>query len=328
MSDPETGRYKIGSLSRITGLKPELLRAWQRRFSLFEPERTEGHQRLFTPDDLRIAVHVRDLLASGRSIGAVARRGRAELLSEARALHPELGNRALEPISFPPPARGPAPVPVTDPSEWRTLVDELVAGAIAIDPVRVTAALDRAFAHEPGEPVLSQLVEPAMQRIGDLWQRGECSVAGEHLVATAVRERLGMLIAASAPPVGGAAPEALVACAPDDPHENGALVVAARMVWGGWRVTWLGPALPIADLDKACRSIRPHAVYVSATLPDCFEAARPALLAFARRWRGAFELVVGGQGVPPEDPELTEAGARVSARWIPPARPEGWTPEG
>ena len=67
----EAGRFKIGALSRITGLKPELLRAWQRRFQLFEPERTQGGQRLYTPDDLRVAVYVRDLLARGRSIGAV-----------------------------------------------------------------------------------------------------------------------------------------------------------------------------------------------------------------------------------------------------------------
>ncbi len=40
--------YKMGTLARITGLAPVLLRAWERRYGLLAPERTEGGHRMYT----------------------------------------------------------------------------------------------------------------------------------------------------------------------------------------------------------------------------------------------------------------------------------------
>ena len=40
------GPYKIGTLSRLTGFSPALLRAWEKRFGLITPERGEGLQRV------------------------------------------------------------------------------------------------------------------------------------------------------------------------------------------------------------------------------------------------------------------------------------------
>jgi MerR family transcriptional regulator, light-induced transcriptional regulator len=308
----DDGRYKMGTLSRMTGLKPELLRAWQRRFSLFEPERTEGGHRLYTPDDLRVAVYVQELLSAGQSIGEVARRGRPTLVAEARTR----GRSVVEPARDAASAgRRRAAVDVSD------LVDTITGAAVAIDADALDEALDQATEGLDVEAFLSFVVGPASRRIGDLWERGECSVAGEHLASSMFRAGLLRLLAAAQPPLGAAAPEAILACAPGDYHENGALTAAIRLAGLGWRVVWLGGSTPLADLDKACRTRRPHAVYLSCTLSGSFAESRDALVGFARRWSGAFELVVGGQGVPEEDVELSETGVRLSRQWIAPTAP-------
>ncbi len=309
MHTSRSGRYKIGMLSRLTGLRPELLRAWQRRFGLFEPERTEGRQRLYTSDDLQLALYLRQLTEAGQSIGVIAGRGRAALLREAPPLPSELD------AGRSPAAGMPTLSIVTD---LGAVCDAVVQGAVAIDPGAVGSALDRGLAAATVEAFLSSVVEPASRRIGDLWARGECSVAGEHMASSLIREQLLRLLREAAPPAGRAAPEAVVACAPDDYHENGALAVAVRLARLGWRVTWLGAATPIQDLDKACRTLRPHAVYLSTTRTSGLDACRAELLAFVRRWTGAFEIIVGGQGAPDADDELTSAGARLSASWTPP----------
>ena len=46
------GPYKIGTLARLTGFSPALLRAWERRFGLITPERGDGRQRVYGDDDL------------------------------------------------------------------------------------------------------------------------------------------------------------------------------------------------------------------------------------------------------------------------------------
>ena len=44
----ESGRYKIKTLSEMTGLGQALLRAWERRYGLLQPQRTPGGHRLYT----------------------------------------------------------------------------------------------------------------------------------------------------------------------------------------------------------------------------------------------------------------------------------------
>ncbi len=312
MNEHAAGRYKMGTLSRRTGLKPELLRAWQRRYGLFEPERTEGGHRLYTDDDLRVALYLRDLIARGRSVGELAQRGRATLLGEAR-----------EAVSQLPSAAGPSvPPPLTE-TQARVLCEAIVQGAVSIDAEALTVALDRATASLSAEEFISWIVSPASSRIGDLWADAECSVAGEHLVSSMLRDRLLRFLEKTRPPRGRTSNEVVVACAPDDFHENGALVTAVRLAALGWHVLWLGAATPVDELDKACRRLRPHAVYVSCTMPEAYTRAREELLAFARRWQGAFEIVIGGQGAPEADGELTATGARVSIRWSAPVTEVG-----
>ena len=316
--DANDARFKMGTLSRLTGLKPELLRAWQRRFALFEPERTEGGHRMYTPDDLRIALYVQRLLGDGRSIGEVASQGRPALLTEARAaIASPLGGR-------PAAALAPTQSLALGPSALAEITDRIVSAAVALEPEALAAALDEALDGSTTETFLTDVVTAASHRIGALWAQGTCSVAGEHLASAMIRERLLRLVRVGAPAAGGTAPEVVVACAPDELHENGALVTAVRLGLLGWRTTWLGAATPVPDLDKVCRTRRPHAVFVSVTGQDRFAASRDALLAFARRWRGAFELVIGGQGVPVSDGAFTDAGARMSPGWTPPGRPPGW----
>src|SRR5436190_1554714 len=43
---------RIGELSRRSGVSPELLRAWERRYGLLRPERSSGGLRLYSSSDL------------------------------------------------------------------------------------------------------------------------------------------------------------------------------------------------------------------------------------------------------------------------------------
>jgi DNA-binding transcriptional MerR regulator len=75
--------HKIRTISERTGFSPGLLRAWERRYRLLEPVRLEGGHRLYSDEDLRILMRIRDLLDEGRSIGELAALGREALLAQA-----------------------------------------------------------------------------------------------------------------------------------------------------------------------------------------------------------------------------------------------------
>ncbi|MFA0439968.1 hypothetical protein BCU70_00805 [Vibrio sp. 10N.286.49.C2] len=63
--------YAIREVADITGIKPVTLRAWQRRYNLIQPERTDKGHRLYTQSDIEKIKCVQGWLAKGVSIGKV-----------------------------------------------------------------------------------------------------------------------------------------------------------------------------------------------------------------------------------------------------------------
>jgi DNA-binding transcriptional MerR regulator len=101
----------MATVSRLTGFKPDLLRAWESRHQLLAPERGPGGQRLYSDKDVAVLHSVRALLAEGRSIGEIALMGRRRLAELARdgvtpregSAHRE-GGAHRQPSAPPPPA--------------------------------------------------------------------------------------------------------------------------------------------------------------------------------------------------------------------------------
>src|SRR5205085_2625955 len=77
--------FRIRSASRLTGLSPEVIRAWERRYALLSPQRTDGGYRVYTADDLDVLRGAKSLVSAGQSIGDVARLPRDRLLAEGRS---------------------------------------------------------------------------------------------------------------------------------------------------------------------------------------------------------------------------------------------------
>ena len=292
------GKYKMGTIARMTGLSPALLRAWERRHGLLDPERTGGGHRLYTEDDLAVLRQVKRLVDEGRSIGEVAVLGRQELLARSGAsLRPDRSDGA--------------PTTAGGPAELVRLLEAIVEAAVDIDQARLERSLDAAFALVSPEFVVSQVLEPAARRIGELWVEGRCSVAGEHMASSAFILRLQKLLENTNRILGDASPQVVTACFPDELHEVGALVVAYYLTLNSLRVVHLGAALPFEDLERAIDVLHPYGIYLSVTREAVFQAHRPRLLELVRRRNGGLAMMLGGQGVRAGDTELEELGVRI-----------------
>lgn len=64
--------YKIGAVSRITGIGSETLRAWERRYEAVIPSRTESGDRNYSREDVAKLLLLKSLVDSGISIGTIA----------------------------------------------------------------------------------------------------------------------------------------------------------------------------------------------------------------------------------------------------------------
>ena len=268
------GPYKIGTIARLTGFSPALLRAWERRFGLMSPDRGSGRQRVYGEDDLALIRRVRTLIDEGRTIGEIAQLGRHSLLAGAAVPDAVVASAGAE-----------------------DLRQRIVAAALSLDARGVADALDQAFAVMAAERAVSDVIEPAAVEIGDLWKAGRCSVASEHLISDLFMHRLGRLLDAAQPP-GAEAPRVVAACFPDEDHQLGLRIVAWHLARHGLRVTYLGAAMPLEDLARACRKSRAQAILLSVTRQSLFKRYQHDVIKLLPG-SSADLLFIGGQGVPP-----------------------------
>lgn len=69
--DPEP-MYRIGTVSRLTGIATVTLRMWERRYNVVDPGRSSGRNRLYSRDDIARLALIKRLVDAGHSISTVA----------------------------------------------------------------------------------------------------------------------------------------------------------------------------------------------------------------------------------------------------------------
>jgi DNA-binding transcriptional MerR regulator len=268
------GHVRIGELSRRSGVSPELLRAWEHRYGLLRPTRSDGGFRLYSPQDERRVAVMQSQLERGLSAAEAARAALdEEIVPAARAQTPVLERS----------------------------VGELRAALDAFDESAAQSALDRLLSGFSVEVVLREVVLTYLRELGDRWERGEASVAQEHFASQVLR---GRLLGLARNWDRGAGPRAVLACMPDEQHDLGLIAFGLGLRDRGWRITFLGPDTPLDTLTDAVTTLEPEVVVLTATTPDRFESGRDALRRLAR----GVPLYAAGAGALPAF--ATDIGAR------------------
>ncbi len=141
--------------------------------------------------------------------------------------------------------------------------------------------------------VLAQLVQPAMEHVGDKWECAELTVADEHLATTIAHQVLStvyerLLVA----PIDSRG-RVLLATAEADHHALGLRMVADVLEGAGYQVIHLGADVPTAALLDAVARHRPSVVGLSATLSTSVPAVDYLVAELAERAPDV-HVIVGG----------------------------------
>lgn len=267
MSD--TAALRIGEVAMRTGVTVATLRAWERRYALLEPERTNGGHRLYSERDVARVRQVSRLIEEGWSAAAAARHVRrnanAPVLSTATA----------------------------DSDVIDAFVDRLRRAIDGLDSASVDAAFDEILARIDVPRAIDEVILPVLHTLGDGWETDPCVVAREHFATHAVRARLQRLLRAASNDGG----RTCVAAAPEnEEHDLGLLCGAVIAAEAGWRVYYLGPRTPTTALLEAVLELRPQVVLLGAV----FREHALELLSDEPDLRPA-GVVLGGPGFAPED---------------------------
>jgi MerR family transcriptional regulator, light-induced transcriptional regulator len=266
----ERSVLRIGEVARRTGVTVPTLRAWERRYGLLDPARTNGGHRLYSDDDVERVRAMQRLLNDGWSASAAAR----EVLSE------------------------PTPVTrlrsVTSSGNAATdLVNRLEQAIDAFDAQTADAVIDDVFARLEIPRALDEVVLPVLRRVGEGWQTDPRVIAREHFATNTLRPRLQRLLRG---PVRSNSRSCLAAAPEGEDHDLGLLASSVVGVDAGWRVHYLGARMPTEAIERSVESLRPDVVLIGAMHRKHAEA----FLDDQPRFGGA-AIVLGGTGFIPSD---------------------------
>lgn len=135
----DEGIYPIREVSRLTGVNAVTLRAWQRRYGLVQPARTEKGHRLYSEQDILQIGEILSWLERGVSIGQVK-----GLLSEPHS----------EPVS----------------DHWQQTLELFSQALLAFNQRKAEAELNDLLASYPFELVRSRILQPLVERLLGLWR--------------------------------------------------------------------------------------------------------------------------------------------------------------
>lgn len=259
--------HSMKAACQLTGLSPDTLRAWERRYRAVQPKRDDNGRRVYDAADLaklRLLRHAVDL---GHPIGRAARLSLTELealLREAREREPAQG--------------------LSD------LVTRLLDAVANYRPDLCDEILGVAIAGLSPRDAVHFVLSPALVQAGSRWHDGEFSAAQEHLLTASV-ERLVMTTLHTFQK-SARGPGMVFGTLAGERHAIGSLLAAFLAASQGTRCIYLGADLPPIELAQA--AVRSGSAVVVLSLATAILSLERQLQELCRELPPEIEVWLGG----------------------------------
>lgn len=293
--EDRSARFRIGQLSTRTGVAPELLRKWESRYELLEPERSGGGFRIYSLDDERRVRLMQRHLSRGYAAAEAAVLARQGIVAPAPA---RLGARIADGV-----------VKRSHGLLRRAIID--------FDEGAAQRTLDDLFAAFSVEAVLRDAVLPFMRAVGEEWAAGRVSPGQEHFASALIEGRLLGLARGWG---SGSGRCAVLACPSGERHTIGLVAFGIALSRRGWRITYLGADTPADSIAAAAARTEPAVVVLASVKSRCFTAKADELEPICSEWptviagAGATRTVAARLGVQRSGADPVTSAARLASR--------------
>jgi len=290
-------KYPIKVVSQMTGLSVHVIRAWEKRYSVVEPDRTDTNRRLYSEEDIEKLKLLNEALHLGHHIGGVANLSLAELRS---LLSKETKSTIEIKNDF---------APVSSEKIVEGVLSDSMEAIKNYDAKKLESILLNASAKLTQPVLIEDLVIPLVYKVGDLWHSGEIRVANEHLASSVIRGFLYNLLDSYS--LNDSAPVMVTATPRGQEHELGALIAGVVGASSGWKVIYLGSNLPAEEIAAVASHLNARVVALSIVYPNDDLHLKQELKKFKHLLPGGVSIIVGGRAASGYYDVLDEIGAIV-----------------
>ncbi len=244
--------YNLKAVAHETGLSPDVLHAWERRYGLPQPQRSPGGHRLYSQYDIAMLKWLQARQEEGLSISQAAGRWK------------ELAGQGLDPlVGFAQVgAMQPGNTTIAGADQIDFLRNQWKQACLRFDESSAGQVLDQAFSIYPVEMVCREFFQHGLSQFGEEWYRGRISVQQEHFTSNLASRRIEALI--SSAPAPTRSQSIMVACPPGEWHTIPALLMGLFLRRRGFRLVYLGADVPKDRMLEAVSAVKPALVVLAA----------------------------------------------------------------
>ncbi|MEF3308342.1 MerR family transcriptional regulator [Paenibacillus sp. GYB004] len=276
--------YNIKTVVKLVGIPAVTIRAWENRYGVVEPGRTDGGHRVYSERDVEdLRWLKRQVDERGMNISQAAK-----LLKQAKAERREGAGRE-KPVSEA--DNEPALAPDSRQLTFGKLQALLYDTLIQYRTEEANSLIDMGFALYAYEDMFHHVLVPILYRIGEEWESGKVSVAQEHFTSNMLYQRFHYFFRVL--PVQSNMPKAVAFCPSGEHHQLGLLLFVLFLRKKGMEVVYLGTDMPLDGVLHVIESKQIRFVCVSLTGAGNLNAALGMLRHIADKFPD-IRFVLGG----------------------------------
>lgn len=237
-----TGTLSIRDLENLSGIKAHTIRIWEKRYNLFDPDRTETNIRTYSNEDLKKLLNIVSVLDSGMKISKATSLTEEELYAEIESLQSENIEAAK-----------------------KIIINELIVATLKCDIATFEDIYAKALTENGMDHTVEQIIYPLLIRIGLMWTVSKLNPAQEHFATQMIRQKL--FTAIDVLPFQKSDKKYLLYLPDNEDHEIGLLYAYFLIKRAGYECIYLGPSVPLDDVANCVKIAKVSDVLCIFTIP-------------------------------------------------------------
>jgi DNA-binding transcriptional MerR regulator len=263
--------YSVGKIAAETGVTPDMLRVWERRYGVPTPVRLPSGHRRYTHEQLVWLRQIAEALALGHKPQSILRLSASDL----RCLVREKSGRELR---------------TDETSAWLGSIREMRVDCLASE-------LRRAAADSDPLDFLHGRLSPLLSAMGTAWSRGELDIRQEHAAAEVIEDHLRAMRSRRATLRRTPCRARIVlATLPGEPHRLGIQMAGVVCETRDVCALILGSETPVEEISRTAFAEETFAVGIGISLYAAGVESDRALSLLRGQLPSRVHLVAGGEG--------------------------------
>jgi MerR family transcriptional regulator, light-induced transcriptional regulator len=240
--------YTIKKVSEMVGIPTVTIRAWENRYHIITPKRSDGGHRLYNQEDISTLTWLKNQIEKND-------------LKISEAIH--LFHR-----QFPNGLHAKQEETKSEPERsfiqtYEDLNNKLYTALTDFNTIKANQLIDLAFSLYHFEDVFHKLLSPVLYRIGEEWESGKITVAQEHFSSELIMQRFTQFFRAL--PTNKQLPKVLAFCPEGENHHIGLMLFSLFLRNKGIEVIYLGANTPYEGLSELIKIKNIASVAISIT---------------------------------------------------------------